>query len=102
MALITSCPGCVSDSKWWASPLRPFNALIPPLQLSFTADKYSEDTQYRSDAKKDGPPDMKLEDYVDRMAWIRKTGELFHCLMNRRKSYMLTELHKIAATGGLT
>ncbi|WP_322048157.1 DUF2515 family protein [Paraburkholderia sp. J67] len=91
-----------SSDKWWLSPLRPLNAMIPPLQLSFTADEYADDNQYRSDAKKDGPPDMKLEDYVERMAWIKKTRELFHYLMNKKKAYMVAELNKIAATGGMT
>lgn len=88
--------------KWWASPLRRLHAMIPPLQLSFSAEEYTMNNQFRSDAKKDGPREMKLEDYVDRMAWIRKTGEIFHYLILKKKTYMINELDKIAAKGGKT
>ncbi|MBB3256006.1 hypothetical protein F4827_000832 [Paraburkholderia bannensis] len=72
------------------------------MQLSFTAVDYAKDGQYRSDAKTDGPPEMKLEDYVQRMAWIKKTGKLFDKLMRDQFEYMNGELHQIAEMGGLT
>ncbi|WP_065501334.1 DUF2515 family protein [Burkholderia stabilis] len=86
-----------SSDKWWAAPARAFHALIPPLQLSFTAQNETSDMQYRSNA----PKDLILEDYVPRMAWIKDTGKLFHFLMQKQRTYMLSELKSIAAMGSL-
>ncbi|HEX7937180.1 MAG TPA: hypothetical protein VF573_29455 [Paraburkholderia sp.] len=74
------------------------HALIPPLQLSFTAEDNAWDMQYRFDA----PDDLVLEDYVQRMAWIKDTATLFHTLMLKKRRYMLGELRTIASWGGLT
>jgi hypothetical protein len=49
-----------SSDKWWAAPARAFHALIPPLQLSFTAQDETSDMQYRSNA----PKELILEDYA--------------------------------------
>ncbi|MPV67488.1 DUF2515 family protein [Burkholderia sp. BE17] len=87
-----------SSDKWWAAPARAFHALIPPLQLSFTAQNETSDMQYRSNA----PKDLILEDYKQRMAWIKDTGKLFHFLMQKQRKYMPSELKSIAAMGGLT
>ncbi|NYH20787.1 DUF2515 family protein [Paraburkholderia bryophila] len=90
--------GVTSSDHWWAAPMRLFHALIPPLQLSFTAQNETTDMQYRSNA----PPDLILEDYGQRMAWIMVTGKLFHSLMQKKNAYMMGELKAIAAMGGLT
>nr|WP_175797234.1 hypothetical protein [Burkholderia ambifaria] len=54
--------------------------------------------QYRSNA----PKELILEDYAQRMAWIKDTGKLFHFLMQKQRAYMQSELKAIAAIGGLT
>ncbi|CAI8900987.1 hypothetical protein ABIC49_001425 [Burkholderia ambifaria] len=36
------------------------------------------------------------------MAWIKDTGNLFHFLMQKQRTYMQIELKTIAAMGGLT
>ncbi len=87
-----------SSDKWWAAPARAFHALIPPLQLSFTAQDETSDMQYRSNA----PKELILEDYAQRMAWIKDPGKLFHFLMQKQRTYMQSELKTIAAMGGLT
>ncbi|MBJ9755286.1 MULTISPECIES: DUF2515 family protein [Burkholderia] len=89
--------GAVTDpDQWWNYPLHPFNAMIPPLQLSFVSKNETSDMQYRSNA----PKDLILEDYPQRMAWIKDTGKLFHFLMQKKREYMLGELKGIAAMGG--
>jgi hypothetical protein len=88
---------------WVAQPalvptLLRLHAMIPPLQLSFTAQDSTSDMQHRSNA----PKDLILEDYGQRMDWIKKTGKLFHSLMLKQRPYMLEELRSIASGGGLT
>lgn len=96
--------GQVTGSPLWltlpgiAPIVAALHAMIPPLQLSFTSEDSTSDTQYRSDA----PADLILDDYVQRMNWIKATGDLFHRLMRKKKEYMLTELKTIASMGGLT
>ncbi|MCA7887336.1 hypothetical protein LGM58_29550 [Burkholderia contaminans] len=97
--LVQRISGKLTDpDQWWNYPLHPFNAMIPPLQLSFTAQNETSDMQYRSNA----PKDLILEDYPQRMAWIKDTGKLFHFLMQKKREYMLGELKGIAAMGGRT
>jgi hypothetical protein len=48
------------------------------IQLSFSAKGYVEDPAWRSDA----PPGIRVENYKQRMQWIRKTASKYHHLMN--------------------
>ncbi len=48
------------------------------IQLSFSAKGYVEDPAWRSDA----PPGIRVENYKERMQWIRKTANKYHHLMN--------------------
>jgi len=52
--------------------------------------------------RSNSPKDLILENYVQRMAWIKTTGLLFHSLVLKRRDYMLGELRSIASWGGLT
>lgn len=75
-----------SPSPLWAAQpaaiptLVAMHAMIPPLQLSFTAKNETTDMQYRSNA----PPDLILEDYGQRMNWIKDTAKSFHSLIQKK------------------
>ncbi|WP_026285457.1 hypothetical protein [Thiomonas sp. FB-6] len=67
------------------------------LHLSFSAEEYSTDDEFRSDA----PRGIFLEQYKERMQWIKTTAQRYHQLMSGSKSErMFAELRKLAAWDG--
>ena len=63
------------------------------MQLSFSASEYVDDPDWRSDA----PPGIRIDNYHERMDWIRDTAGQYHKLMSgpcRRR--LLAELRTLA------
>ena len=67
--------------------------LVPDLVLHFTADKTTNDPALINKA----PKGLVLEDYNQRMKWIKNTANQFHLLMDTRTKYMFGELRTIAS-----
>jgi hypothetical protein len=72
-------------------------ALMFKFQLSFSAEEYVEDPEWRSDA----PPGIRVEDYKERMEWIDKAALKYHQLMNGKcRQRMLAELRILGSYEG--
>ncbi|WP_231385695.1 hypothetical protein [Thiomonas sp. FB-6] len=67
--------------------------LVFKFQLSFSAEGYVDDPEWRSDA----PPGIRVDDYKERMEWIDKAALKYHELMSgKHKQRMLAELRTLA------
>jgi len=67
------------------------------IRIILSAEEYSTDDEFRSDA----PRGIFLEQYKERMQWIKTTAQRYHQLMSGSKSErMFAELRKLAAWDG--
>ena len=67
------------------------------IQLSFSAQGYVQDPAWRSDA----PPGIRVENYRERMQWIKRTAGKYHLLMNGEcRTRVLAELRTLADHDG--
>ena len=67
------------------------------LQLSFSAEEYTDDDEFRSEA----PRGIALEHYKERMDWIKNTAQQYDDLMyGKKRQRMLAELRKLAEWDG--
>ena len=67
------------------------------LQLSFSAEEYTDDDEFRSEA----PRGIALEHYKERMDWIKNTAQQYDKLMfGDKRERMLAELRKLAEWDG--
>ena len=63
------------------------------MQLSFSASEYVDDPDWRSDA----PPGIRIDNYHERMDWIRDTAGQYHKLMSGPcRKRLLAELRTLA------
>ncbi len=83
------------DFAWWVKTQRSawVNWASPQLKLVFAAACDTDDPELESVA----PGDTQLEIYKSRMKWIAQAANKFHGLMQKKTSYMESQLQTMAS-----
>jgi hypothetical protein len=73
-------------------------ALVPNLQLVLTSGDKTDNSEFRSDAR----DRLVLEDYQQRMDWIKNVANKYHKLMREKQQIMLPYLEDIKNWGDMS